>query len=191
MRPTTLIILKLGLLLGLYIHAETSVASATTEEAPSALSDPQDCPHPPLVRAESDLNGEWMRCDSRYGLQPASSMGGLLCSMAVGDGEGKTISIAMNDKPKLLCDHTDGKVWMVPFLNKPQLPDQDTFTFSTIDVLNFTLQGALKCCDPRDGNVPCIGWGLLGTVPGRHDVVISINNDNRPEPVSCNAAGDC
>lgn len=105
----------------------------------------------------------------------------------IGVGRGDTITVNVGDEPALLCDNYGAKVWIAPFTNKPTVETGDSFTFKTIDVVNFTLQGVQGCCDFISPT--CSGWGMLSEVQGRQDVLISINHSDKPEPVSYNDVG--
>ncbi|KAI1160971.1 hypothetical protein F5B18DRAFT_630496 [Nemania serpens] len=130
---------------------------------------------------------------SRYDLDPANATGAIECALNIPFGQGRTISVNKRDKPRLLCDSHGAKIWLAPFNNDPTAPDdtpsQDTLIFNTADLVDFTLRGALGCCDYRVSST-CSGWGMLIDGPGR-SALVSINHSDKPEPVSCNDAGLC
>ncbi|KAI3326916.1 hypothetical protein HD806DRAFT_377187 [Xylariaceae sp. AK1471] len=177
MRSALLSIWRFWLLLGLQVIVEST----------PSLSRPLN---PRQAQPTPELPGVWGTCGSKYGLQPADTSGAIECALSLGDIKDKTITVGINDEPRLLCSQDNAKIWISPFTNKATVPPQDTFTFKTIDVQNFTLKGALKCCDNKVSST-CSGWGILSEVPDRDDVLVSINNSDKPEPVSCNDTGDC
>ncbi|KAI0534135.1 hypothetical protein GGR58DRAFT_483818 [Xylaria digitata] len=136
-----------------------------------------------------ELPGACGYCGSKYGLELADTTGALMCASMIGVDRGKTISVGKDDEPRLLCDKFRAKIWISPYLNQRKTAKEDTFTFKTIDVLNFTIQGALRCCDYKVSST-CSGWGILTDTPGS-SALISINHSDQPEPVSCNDAGLC
>ncbi|GAP86588.1 hypothetical protein SAMD00023353_2001570 [Rosellinia necatrix] len=128
--------------------------------------------------------GVWGLCGSKYGLEPADTTGAIECATMIGVGRGDTISVSVDDEPRLLCDDYGAKIWIAPFTNKPDLT-VNSFTFKTIDVINMTLNGAVTCCDYKVSPT-CSGWGMLSEVRGRQDVLISINHADTPEMVAYN-----
>jgi len=141
-------------------------------------------------RLPQGLSSVWGYCGSRYGLNEADVTEALNCVSVLETIDDKTITVGKQDQPRLLCDRDTAKIWISPFLNKPYLPAQDSFTFRTVDIQNFTLQGAIYCCGDGKAST-CSGWGLLSETPGRNDVLISINNADKPEPVPCNSVAGC
>ncbi|TGJ80562.1 hypothetical protein E0Z10_g8208 [Xylaria hypoxylon] len=141
------------------------------------------------TQPDYELPGAWGSCGSKYGLEPADTTGAIECATMIAIGQGKTMSIGRDDKPRLLCDKYGAKVWISPYLNQGGIATEDTFTFKTIDVLNFTVQGALRCCDYKVSST-CSGWGMLTDTPGSN-ALISINHSDKPEPVSCNDSNSC
>ncbi|KAF2965589.1 hypothetical protein GQX73_g7988 [Xylaria multiplex] len=135
-----------------------------------------------------EYTGAWGYCGSKYGLEQADTTGALQCVSMLGVDWDKTISVGKDDEPRLLCDKYGAKIWISPYLNQLETA-KDTFTFKTIDVLNFTIQGALQCCDYKVSST-CSGWGILTDTPGS-SALISINHSDQPEPVSCNDANLC
>ncbi|KAI0458134.1 hypothetical protein F5B21DRAFT_500778 [Xylaria acuta] len=135
--------------------------------------------------------GAWGSCGSSIGLEPADALGALACAWTIPSSQGKTIAVGRNDEPKLLCDDYGAKIWIAPFTNNPYRGPEEEYIFKTSDVVNFTLQNALQCCDKDLNPTTCSGWGMLSHVQSRSDVLISINHSDRPEQVSCNQVGNC
>ncbi|GAW16426.1 hypothetical protein ANO14919_058530 [Xylariales sp. No.14919] len=162
---------------------------ATTNADPTASELLSRGHRKPQSQPGRELPGAWGYCGSKYGLEPADAAGALSCATVIAQEQGHTISVGRDDAPRLLCDKYGAKIWIAPYLNQGALATKNTFTFGTVDVLNLTIQGAVRCCDV-DAGPTCSGWGILTDTPG-NNALISINHADQPEPVACNDAGLC
>ncbi|KAI0393804.1 hypothetical protein F5Y17DRAFT_458588 [Xylariaceae sp. FL0594] len=159
---------------------KTTVEGTSTSTSLSSTAgtvSPRQSSPPPLA--------VWGYCGSHYSLADADAIQALDCATSLSNSPDDSITVSRSDDPSLLCEREDAKIWIIPFLNKPDGPSQDSFSFQTADVRNLTLQGLRSCCH----GTSCSGWGMLSMVPGRDDVVVSVNGADRPEPVPWNSVG--
>ncbi|KAI1077517.1 hypothetical protein F5B20DRAFT_551558 [Whalleya microplaca] len=156
-------------------------------------------PAPDKVRAALDpapSSSIYARCGSQFGKTPGTKVGVFTCAASLYQQKNGTVyTIGKDEAPRLICEDRGTKYWLSPYGTS-----QDNYTFSAQAVGAVALWGISDLCCRFSGDdvvspdawaIPCEGWGVIGEVEGRHDAIITANNDTSPEPMPCNQLNDC